>query len=624
VFVSRLTVNFNQLSQSAQRGLNTATQRVQKSLERLSSGSRINSAADDAAGLAISTSLTSSKRVLNQGTRNIADGGSLLAIADSALGELTNITTRLSELSTQASTGALSAAQRKALDTEAQALSKEYTRIVQSTSFNGRTLFNNSFGTLGIAVGQNGSANSSIISGLGGGVGDGTFNASVSYGGPNGSSGNAVFDLNGDGILDIVGIGNAETAMYAYLGNGDGTFRSRVSIAGTGGGNFVVKTGDFNGDGVTDIATADSSDNVVSVYINNGNGTFKSRVSYQTDSYPTSVLVTDIDGDGKTDLISNNEGSNNLSLFKGNGDGTFQTGVTIVVGVTPGDALAADFNGDGKLDLVVPSAGDNRVSLLLGNGDGTFQPRISYAINGNAYFVTAGDINNDGIPDIAVGAYGAEGITVFRGSSTGFQKIGAYTDIAVNNAQFADFNGDGNLDLAGADGFGGTVTLSLGNGDGTFTSSRSFFVAGPGANTYGITFRDLNNDGAIDIVGSDINTSSVNVLLGTRKDGVAPLEKFSLANRYDALQAGEQFKKILDRLSMQRGTVGSFQARLNVAESVGRSTAQSYSEAISRIIDIDVAEETANLTRNKILQEAASALAAQANQNAQVVVRLLQ
>ena len=622
--MTRLTINFNPLSQSAQRGLSTATQRVQKSLERISSGSRINSAADDAAGLSISTSLNASRRVLNQGARNIADGGSLLAIADSALGELTNITTRLSELSTQAANGSLSVTQRKALDTEAQALSKEYTRIVRSTDFNGRTLFDNAFGTLGIAAGKDGSANSSIVSGLGGGVGDGTFRAAVSYSGPSGSSGNAVVDINGDGVLDIVGIGNAHSRLYAYMGNGDGTFGSGITIATTGGGNFVVKTGDFNGDGVTDIATADSSDDVVSVYINNGNGTFKPRVSYASGDYNTSVLVTDIDGDGKTDLISNNEGSNTLTFLKGNGDGTFRSGVTIQVGATPGDAVAADFNGDGKLDLAVPSAGDSVVSLLLGNGDGTFLPRISYAINGSAYFVTAGDLNNDGIADIAVGAFGAEPVTVFRGSSTGFQKVGAYSDIGPNNVQFADFNGDGNLDIGGANGFAGAVSIALGNGNGTFAAASSFIVASPGANTYGITFRDLNNDGAIDIVGSDINTNSVNVLLGNRKDGVAPLETFSLLNRHDALRAGEQFRKVLDRLSTQRGTIGSFQSRLNVADSVTRSTSQTYAEASSRITDADIAEESANFVRNTILQQAASALVGQANLNAEIVLRLLQ
>lgn len=623
-FVSKLTINFNPLSQSAQRGISTATQRVQTSIERISSGSRINKPADDAAGLAVASTLTASRRVLNQATRNISDGGSLLSIADSALGELTTITSRLSELSAQASNGSLSASQRKALDTEAQALSSEYTRIVRSTSFNGRTLFDNGFGVLGIAAGKDGAASSTITSGLGGGVGDGTFSTSVSYTGPNGSSGNTVVDLNNDGILDILGVGNAQTNIFAYYGNGNGTFRSPVTVATTGGGNFVVKTGDFNGDGVTDLATADSSDDVVSVYINNGNGTFKARVSYATGDYNSSVLVTDIDGDGKTDLIANNEGGTTLTILKGNGDGSFQTGVSMLVGLNPGDAIAADFNGDGKVDFAVPSAGDDVVSLFLGNGNGTFQARISYAINGDAYFVAAADLNKDGITDLAVGAYGADSVTVFRGSSSGLQKIGTENDVAANNIQFADYNGDGNLDLAGADGFGGTINIALGNGDGTFAASRSFVVASPGPNTYGFTSRDVNNDGAVDIVASDINTSSLNVLLGTRKDGVAPLERFSLLSQYEALQAGEQFKRVADRISLQRGTIGSFQSRLQVANSVVSSTALNYADAASRITDVDIAAETSRYVQGTILQQAATALTAQANLNAGIVMRLLQ
>src|SRR5690606_34410844 len=99
-----------------------------------------------AAGLAISESLKSDRRVFNQGVRNFNDGVSLLNIADSSIESLSGIVIRLKELAEQSANGTYGAQQRKALDAEAQALSKEYSRIVHSTKFNGVHLLDGSLG----------------------------------------------------------------------------------------------------------------------------------------------------------------------------------------------------------------------------------------------------------------------------------------------------------------------------------------------------------------------------------------------------------------------------------------------------------------------------------------------
>jgi len=174
--VSGITLGNNISSLQVQRRLSESTSGLTRTLERLSSGLRINRASDDAAGLTISSTLNADSRVYAQAIRNVNDGISLLNIADGATESLSQILNREEELSEQASNGILANRQRLALDAEAQALSKEYTRIARTTEFNGQTIFTADFGQLSLQAGY-----STLVSGLGGAVGDGTFQARVSY-----------------------------------------------------------------------------------------------------------------------------------------------------------------------------------------------------------------------------------------------------------------------------------------------------------------------------------------------------------------------------------------------------------------------------------------------------------
>jgi flagellin len=123
---------------------------------RLSSGLRITKASDDAAGLAIASGLNTDGQVYTSALRNLNDGISALAITDGALQQESLILTRLKELATQAANGVYSATQRTALDTEAQALSKEYARILSTTKFNGQNLLDGSVSQLMLQAGYAG------------------------------------------------------------------------------------------------------------------------------------------------------------------------------------------------------------------------------------------------------------------------------------------------------------------------------------------------------------------------------------------------------------------------------------------------------------------------------------
>ena len=132
-----ITLGSNVTSLQAQRRLGAATDALSKTYERLSSGQRINRASDDAAGLAIADSLKATARIASVAVRNANDGISTIAIADSALGEIGNVLSRLAELSEQSANGVFSATQRSALQNEFTALGSEIERIAVTTEFNG-------------------------------------------------------------------------------------------------------------------------------------------------------------------------------------------------------------------------------------------------------------------------------------------------------------------------------------------------------------------------------------------------------------------------------------------------------------------------------------------------------
>jgi flagellin len=134
------SVNSNVTSLFANRSLNRAQQGANKALERLSTGLRVNSAADDAAGLAISTKLSARIRGLEQAQRNVGDAVSLAETADGAMDQISDILIRMRELAVQSGNGSLSAADRIALDTTYDGLVSELDNIAQNTSFNGRDL----------------------------------------------------------------------------------------------------------------------------------------------------------------------------------------------------------------------------------------------------------------------------------------------------------------------------------------------------------------------------------------------------------------------------------------------------------------------------------------------------
>ena len=157
-----LRINTNVSSLNTQRHLQNSTIQFGKSMEKLSSGLRINRAGDDAAGLAISEGLKSEIRALDQAARNAADGISMIQTAEGGLDEVSNIMLRMKELTEQSLNGTLSNTDRGYLNSEYTALKAEIDRISDAAQFNGKSLLNGSSGTVIIQVGTGTNASDQV------------------------------------------------------------------------------------------------------------------------------------------------------------------------------------------------------------------------------------------------------------------------------------------------------------------------------------------------------------------------------------------------------------------------------------------------------------------------------
>ena len=158
-----LTINTNIMSLNAQRNLSSTQNALSTSMQRLSSGLRINSAADDAAGLAISVGMNAQVKSMNQAVRNANDGVSLAQTAEGSLNETTNLLTRMRELAQESATGTVSNTQRTSIQNEFTQLSSEIDRIANATQFNGTNLLDGTLSTgISFQIGTNNTANDSI------------------------------------------------------------------------------------------------------------------------------------------------------------------------------------------------------------------------------------------------------------------------------------------------------------------------------------------------------------------------------------------------------------------------------------------------------------------------------
>jgi flagellin len=491
-------INTNISSLNSQRNLSTSQSALSTSLQRLSSGMRINSAKDDAAGLAISDRMTSQIRGMTQATRNANDGVSLAQTAEGALASSGDILQRIRELAVQSSNATNSSSDRQALQTEVGQLGSELNRIAQTTSFNGQALLDGTMGTANFQVGAD--ANQLISA-------SGANFLTNTYG--NNRIANDASAVKKDAL------GNAVVGKLTISGSiGTATVDTTAAAAGVKGSTAKSVAADIN-----------------------------------SQTAKTGVTAT-----AQTD-VNLNLGAESYS-FAINSDNPSTAPVTVSFAVSGTASTAADY-----------AAGINAINAQTAKTGVTAQYD---SINKGMKLTNAS----------------GENINLTQGTT-------ANTKFDVDG-----YKADGKVQAASQSIITAAAAATV-NGRVTFDSQNSFSVTE--TTTTGLAI------GKATAQGSTLN--SVSTLDVTTFDGAQLALKIADA--------------ALATVNGQRAQYGALQSRFSSAISNLQSTTENLSASRSRIVDTDFASETANMTRGQILQQAGTAMLAQANSLPNGVLSLL-
>jgi flagellin len=509
-------INTNVMSLNAQRNLTTSGGAMASAIQRLSSGLRINSAKDDAAGLAISDRMTTQITGLNQAVRNANDGISLAQTTEGALQEVTNNLQRIRELAVQSANATNSDSDRAALDQEVQQRIAEISRIAAQTSFNGRKVLDGSFGGATFQVGAN--------------VGE-TISLQLS----SSVKGTDIGKLANDTSVNISTLfGTAAVAATPSDSGVSGAWTAPVASAG--GENYSIVVGGVT---VTNRTSGAAADTITAANID-------------TD---VTAATANLNAAGIT--VSGTAAAGTLKFTRADG-AAFNIVVTEGYLTTTGgfNANAKFAAGTNAVNNGVAAVPATSTPLTLATGDLTFQ----VGANGTAVNVTG---------TFATGTDLANAIT---------------SQVAGVNATYDTTAG----------------TLSVTSND-ALTIAGAKSAANAAYQTGKVTFAALTA-----AVSNTANLSSQNVL--------------TLNGANNAILSVDS---ALTSVSTLRSTLGAIQNRFESTITNLTTAAENLTASRSRIQDADFAQETAALTRAQILQQAGTAILAQANSIPQNVLSLL-
>jgi len=369
-----LSINVNLPSLNAQRNLGKSQSKLATSLQRLSSGLRLNSAKDDAAGLSIASRFTSQIRGLNVAARNANDGISLSQTAEGALDEVMNNLQRIRELAVQAANATNSATDRGSLQSEAAQLTSEITRVAEQTQFNGITLLDGSFNAQAFQVGANANQTISITkisdaraSGLG------SHDLSL-VGTVTGNTKAAAADLTGGNTmgaetdLTLTTVDGGTTAAIAYNANDDAkaiaaalntagaavgitaTAENTATISALGSAGTVSMT--LNGSTISTVVDNQTDLTSLMSAINGASGSTGVTASFTTSGAKNSLTLSTTDGRDISVLDFGNTGTTKTVDFSGvtltggaATDSSIKTG-TVKLSSSKGSITTANANAD--------------------------------------------------------------------------------------------------------------------------------------------------------------------------------------------------------------------------------------------------------------------------------------
>lgn len=543
-------INTNIASLNAQRNLTTSQSSLATSLQRLSSGLRINSAKDDAAGLAISERMTSQIRGFDQARRNANDAVSLAQTAEGALGAVGTILQRVRELAVQSANATNSGSDRAALQSEVSQLTSELDRIATSTQFNGLNLLDGSFSAQNFQVGAN--ANQTIA---------------VSVGGVRGSQiGKYVSSAGNTATAITVTATGTPVAGGTNAFTNNATAYTGVSGVASNGTNIALSVG-----AAAATYIADSTSYA-------GNQTISQDKS---SAYALAAAINASSVAGLTATASSTK--------------TFAA----VAGSTAG---SNDF-----LDLAVVSGG-----ALSGTGS----TAGSYVLKINGQAVISQTLNSATGSDISMSA-AISNINAYQNTTGVVASQTTAGALQLTAADGRDINVEENTTSANATGAAAYVSVA------SVFSSLTQTTTGTAA-TVDLTSRFR---GQVTLAATgDVAISVGNTILGfsgttvAASGSVASVDISSVSGANAAILAMDA---ALGSVNSSRAQLGAIQNRFDSTTASLQAFSENLSAARSRIRDADFASETANLSRSQILQQAGTAMLAQANSLPNQVLTLL-
>lgn len=582
-----LTVNTNITSLSVQKNLNKAGDALSTSMTRLSSGLKINSAKDDAAGMQIANRLTSQVKGMTVAIANANNGTSIAQTAEGAMQESTNILQRLRELALQSANGDKSDADRASLQQEFTAKSGELTRIAQTTTFGGRNLLDGSFQNVAFQIGSD--ANQTISFGM----------SDLSAAGLKGTFSEAKVD----GLTTTL---SASVTANAVDLPGGTPAKSTTSPFVQTGGAFTAPAADttfkVNGQDVT-FTTADTAATAatklsavsgVSATVTGGALVLTSSSAITIgagavgglDTATASGGVTSITPavGGKLDAAAEiNVNGKNIALAVGDDLAAIATKINAATAdvagppVVPGTGVKAAVSAEGRLEL---TSADGK-AIKLGNGTGA-------AANGGA------------------GALAKLGLS----AGTTEAKLGAATSVSLNGTEVKFTAGSTMADIVSSINSASTGVTASKNADNTLSlfSTKDITVADGSAGT-GLSTLGLTAAAAAPTAAVKMDTT------------VADL---SILNAASAQQTIQALEGAIQQVDSQRSQLGAVQNRFDSTVANLQSISENSTAARSRVQDADFASEAAELTKQQTLQQASTAILSQANQLGSAVLKLLQ
>ena len=675
-----MRINTNISAMNAHRQLSIASSRGASSMERLSSGLRINRAGDDAAGLSISEKMRAQVRGLNQGARNAQDGISLIQTAESALNESHDILQRIRELATQSASGTNTAEDRAAMQGEAAQLKSELDRIGNTTEFNTKTLLNGSLQAAGAGVGLD-TTTGATVGRQAAAVLTGTdpMNAADAFA----ATAAVVSDTPTAPLLPAAFVaaelltvdGETFSVDWAALGSADeatiiaGTQSDATDVQRTAALDLIVReineastvaadvTGSVVGGEFSLTSGTQGSTSGITTSVGNVlGGIFGAQTETGTSAIPggvAGVQATDFTAETLTvDGVSINVNWQNLTTAQRD---TIQVGTA--TGASAGQMNAAKDLIVNTLNQAINESGQN-VAPITGHVSATNRLVLTSGSEGvNSAIQTTQTDRVLGRVMGAAGTTGATGESVYNGLTVAegtefFANIGdvqfnvttsaaitggttamseAVTTLQTDiNSAIDDYNDSAGA-TAGTPGFIEAVTVNA------MADGRFQVISGSGP----VSFSDRLGSSAVRDLGltqaqsEAAGSGGMTLQIGANRGqsmtfGIKDMRTAALgiANVDVSTQAGasnaiSSLDGAIRSVSEQRSSLGAAQNRLEHTIRNLDTSKENLQASEARIRDVDMASEMMEFTKNNILQQAATAMLAQANMAPQAVLQLL-